>query len=86
MEDNKSVIDGMTPDMQKVYNDFHANPNLVKEWQLCTLQYNQALATLQSNVPFASRMEYKKICDYWNARRTALEKVVSIDVLNSQKA
>jgi hypothetical protein len=82
-----SVTDTMTPEMKSLYKDFYGNVDRLKgEWDLCTAQYDQALAlAISKEGTVYDRLTLRKISDYWIRRRHALQRSLPNDILEKLK-
>jgi len=75
----------MTPEMKAVYDDFYANAERLRgEWNLCNQQYQATVGfTKGEDQDWEAHLAIRRISDYWNRRRTALERAIPADLLKS---
>lgn len=78
----------MTPEMKAVYDDFYANAERLRaEWNLCTQQYNATVGFAQGEEQnWEAHIAIRRISDYWMRRRSALERAIPTDMLESFKS
>ena len=84
---HKDPSKNMTPEMKAVYDDFYSNAERLRpEWNLCTQQYEAVVKFATSEEQdWESHMAIRRISDYWMRRRTALERAIPKDLLESFK-
>jgi hypothetical protein len=75
----------MSPEMKTVYDDFYANAERLRsEWNLCNQQYQATIGFTQGKEQdWEAHMAIRRISDYWIRRRTALERAIPKDLLES---
>lgn len=82
---HKDPSKNMTPEMKAVYDDFYANAERLRsEWNLCNQQYNATVKfATGEDQNWEAHMAIRRISDYWMRRRTALERAIPKDMLQS---
>lgn len=74
----KDTITVMPKEMRDTYNEFFGNKERLEgEWNLCCDQYDVAKKqSLTKEATFDARMMVRKVSNYWNNRKLALERVL----------